>query len=79
LDRWNFAKAIANNSITGTFVDLTRLVSQPESMVSDLAQAVLARTLPNEIMAALQPLADANKPSVLAALLIGSPLFQLRG
>lgn len=78
LTRWNFAKALADNSIKGTHVDLTPWTMQPGDTVAEFAQAVLARTIPTEDVAALQPLADAKKISELAAVLIGSPLFQLR-
>jgi uncharacterized protein (DUF1800 family) len=76
--RWNFAKAIANNSITGTNIDLTPLSSRPDNIVAIIAQAVLGRALPTELITALQPIADPKKIPELVALLIGSPLFQLR-
>jgi uncharacterized protein (DUF1800 family) len=78
LARWNFAKAIANNSINGTQIDLSGLVSQPGDIVANLAQAILARTLPVDVATGLKPLAVNKNATELVALLIGSPFFQFR-
>jgi uncharacterized protein (DUF1800 family) len=77
--RWNFAKALVGNLIAGTSVNLKEMVSQTNSMVGELSQAVLFGTPSSAMAAGLNSFTDPRKMPELAALLIASPSFQLRG
>jgi uncharacterized protein (DUF1800 family) len=79
LARWSFAKALVSNLIAGTQVDLKNLVTAKGVMVEDLSQAILYKSLPSGALDVLQSFTDQRKMSELAALLVASPFFQLRG
>ena len=79
LARWNFAKALVGNSINGTHIELKGLASQTGNMIEDLSQAILFGSLPSDMVGALNLLTDPKKMPELAALLIASPFFQVRG
>ena len=76
--RWNFARAVVNNSISGTQVDLSKVIALPGNMITNMAQSFLGHPIPADMAAALLPIADAKNAPMLAALLFGSPLFQVR-
>jgi uncharacterized protein (DUF1800 family) len=79
LARWNFAKALVSNLIPGTQVVLNPLVSKNGVMVDDLSQAILFGPLSSSALDVLKTFTDQRKIAELAALLIASPSFQLRG
>ncbi len=79
LARWSFAKALASNLIPGTQVNLAGLVAQKGSMLDDLSQAIFFNSLPAGALDVLSTLTDQRKMPELAALLIASPFFQVRG
>ncbi len=79
LARWSFAKALVSNLIAGTQVDLNTLVGQKGSMVDDLSQAILFNSLPSGAADVLSTFTDQRKMPQLAAMLIASPFFQVRG
>jgi uncharacterized protein (DUF1800 family) len=79
LARWGFAKALVSNLIQGTQVNLKSMVSQTENMVDGLSQSILFNSLASGAVNVLQAFTDQRKMPELAALLIASPSFQLRG
>jgi uncharacterized protein (DUF1800 family) len=79
LARWNFAQALTGNMLNGTKVDLPSMVSETGNMVDDLAQAILAGPLLSGIVNVFTPFNGPKKLPGLAALLIASPQFQMRG
>ena len=79
LARWSFAKALVSNLINGTQVDLNSLVSAKGVMVDEMSQAILYKSLPSGALDVLQSFTDPKKMPQLAALLIASPFFQVRG
>ncbi len=79
LARWSFAKALASNLIPGTQVNLAGLVAQKGSMLDDLTQAIFFNPLPAGAVDVLNTFTDQRKMPELAALLIASPFFQVRG
>jgi len=79
LERWSFAKALASNLIPGTQVNLNSLVTPKGSIVDDMTHAILYDALPTSGGDLLQSFTDPKKMPELAALLIASPFFQVRG
>lgn len=79
LARWNFALAAASNSLPGVKVDVAALAknSSQATPMDGLAQLVLGDGLPQTAKDALKPFA--TQPAALAALMLASPLFQVRG
>jgi uncharacterized protein (DUF1800 family) len=79
LARWSFSKALVSNLITGTQVDLKSLVAQKGSMLDDLSRAILYNPLPSGAVDVLSTFTDQRKMPELAALIMASPFFQVRG
>jgi predicted nucleotidyltransferase len=79
LARWNFALAAAGNLLLGVKVDVAALAknASQNSLADGLAQLVLGDVLPQTAKDALKPFAP--QPAALAALLLASPVFQVRG
>jgi uncharacterized protein (DUF1800 family) len=76
LNRWNFANALATNSLPGVRVDMQSRFADNRSMDA-LAMQLLSAPLPPAVKAALQPYA--GRLPALTALMLASPAFQLRG
>lgn len=79
LARWNFALAAAGNALAGVKVDVAALAKNSAQAVpaDALAQLLLGDVLPQTAKDALKPFA--SQPAALAALLLASPVFQVRG
>jgi len=71
LARWNFGMSLARNAIKGTRVDREAMTS------TEMTLQLLGAPLPKSTQAVFQPFA--NDRLAYMALLINSPLFQVRG
>lgn len=79
LARWNFALTASSNSLQGVRADVAGLAKNaaPAAPVDALAQLMLGDVLPQTAKDALKPFE--GQPAALAALMLASPLFQIRG
>ena len=73
LARWNFGAALASNALKGTHAHLP----SEEGSLDALSTRFFGSALPAPVREALQPFA--NNPATLGALMVSSPLFQVRG
>ena len=85
LTRWNFALAIASNSLKDSSVDWSALVSSSASMeeiIDAMSARLIGSTLPDEprgrLLEALSGLSDVDPALAVGSLLIASPYFQYR-
>lgn len=85
--RWQLALALARNAITGTHIDLPKLVDASGAdgiteLMGQMSALMLGAPLPettrDHLLNSLKPVDEADLPAILVAGLIASPAFQWR-
>ena len=79
LSRWNFALILASNSLKGAKVDLKSILPQNSDPAAGWAKQLLPSPLPDEVLKTLSPFTAEKALPELVALLLSSPMYQLRG
>jgi uncharacterized protein (DUF1800 family) len=78
LARWNLGMALGANALPGTHIDPARFTSQSGvSPIDDISSRFFGASLPQSVVQTLTPFE--NDLPKLIALLLASPLFQIRG
>ena len=85
LARWNFGLQLATGSLPGNTIDVTKLALPTGAghiggdLIDTLSLRLLGSTLPAATQTTLQPFANDKQVNILTALLLASPLYQVRG
>ena len=78
LARWNYGLALGGNGMKDTQINLNSLIpSKSGDVIAALSMRLFGAALPDEVHRALEPFM--NDLPTLTALLVASPLFQIRG
>ena len=79
LVRWNFALALASNNLKGIHADLKASGPQNGDITQGWVKQLLGQDLPGDVINTLKPFSSANQLPELVALLLSSPMYQVRG
>jgi uncharacterized protein (DUF1800 family) len=79
LARWNYSLALASGNLKGVYIDLKSFTLQNNDLPTAWSQYLLVSTLPPDALNALKPFASPDMLPELVALLLSSPIYQLRG
>jgi len=85
LARWNFGLQLATGSLPGNTIDITKLALPTGAgrisgdLIDTLSLRLLGSPLPAATQTTLQPFVNDKQVNILIALLLASPLYQVRG
>lgn len=79
LARWNFALALAGNAIKGVQLDLKSVPANNNDPAAAWSKRLLSSSLPGSVLDTLKPFTGDKTLPDWVALLLSSPMYQLRG